>query len=220
VPALPLAIRRSGTQGERQAWDTAVDAKLGSDAYRYDPETGAVESGSDGLPEILLVSKASDEETTDANVHLVDLGTDLRSDPLLAQIADGWTPEALADFGGALLFHEGPQTLRSAAVLGTDVGWGLEQVVGECRVCLLYDECQATGSRGYGSVRAVGLVAGRVMAVQNSDDGSCRVVFQPGVLATRTAVLAEGESPAGDGLGDAERRLLENPYVYKLHLTH
>lgn len=219
VPALPLAILECDSTGQRtDTWENRITLRNGADNYRFNAETGTVEGGQDGIPEISLHSKKKDESAIQANVQLVDLNTDLRTDPLLEQFEVGWTAEALKDFDGELNLHVGAKWITSLAALDWDHAAGLEQLIGQPRICLLYSDLQPTGDQGYGKLQAVKLVAGRIMAVRCLEDGQHVLTFQPTVLTTRTAVLANACDEAVE-LSPAEQKLLENPYIYKLHLT-
>lgn len=219
VPGLPLAILKCDPAGLRaDTWDNQILNRGGSDQYRYNPETNTVELGEDGIREIQLHSKKQDESAIEANVQLVDLNTDLRTDPLLEQFNTGWTANALNEFGGELVFHPGSIWMTSSATMDGDHAWGLEELIGQPRICLLYSELLPAGREGYGKLQAVDLVAGRIMAVHHNDDGQHVLVFQPTVLTTKTAILAS-EVMDLSSLSPAERNLLDNSYIYKLHLT-
>jgi hypothetical protein len=219
VPALPLAILKSDPTGQRvDTWDLQIGLRLGVDEYRFNPDTGSIEAGSDGIPEIHLHGKKTDESATDSNVQLVDLNTDLRTRPLLEQLEIGWTEEDLEEFGGELLFHAGSNWLTSLARLDGDHAAGFEQLIGQPRICLLYSGLDPAGSEGFGKLQAVDLVAGRIMAVQHDGQGQHVLVFQPTVLTTRTAVLADTVMDVSSRSA-SEQKLLENPYIYKLYLT-
>jgi hypothetical protein len=79
-------------------------------------------------------------------------------------------------------------------------------------VCLLYESFSVSSSSGWGNLNCCGLVAGRILQISRGSGETREIVFQPGVLVTRTAVLAfaPGTAPAGSAT---------NPYIYKLALT-
>ena len=83
----------------------------------------------------------------------------------------------------------------------------LADIIGSCRICFVY-----SGDASDGSVECVGLVAGRVLDIQ-WQAGGIEVVFQPGVLTTRTALLLDESAP-----DDGDPRF-GNPYIYKLRLS-
>jgi hypothetical protein len=204
VPLMPLAIARLDA-GASECWFHMIELNQGGDAWRYDPDTREVTAGPDGLPEIVLRGVGADGDASEANLRLIDLNTGLWEDALNEQITQGCRPEAFDELGGMLLVGNDPVELPCTAELDGDVAAALDSMTGRCRACLLYEN--ATGDdAGCGSLQISGLVAGRVMAVRTGTDGTPEIVFQPGVLATRCAVLAP--------------QAAANRYIYKLHLTH
>ncbi len=219
VPALPLAILACDSTGRRtDTWEHQIQNQNGPDEYRINPETGAVEQGQDGIPEIHLHSMSQEENVWDANVQLVDLNTDLRTDPLLEQFQNGWSEDSLKEFGGELRLYPESQWMTSLAAFDRDHANGLESLIGTPRICLLYSGLDSSGNEGFGKMEAVNFVAGRIMSVECHEKNQHVFVFQPSVLTTRTAVLAE-EKMDLNRLSADEHKSLENPYIYKLHLT-
>lgn len=211
VPALPLAILECDPSGQRaDTWEAQIIQRQGQDAYRFNEETGLVETGQDGIPEIQLHSKKNEESATQANLQLIDLNTGLRTERLLEQFETGWTAKCLKELGGELLFDHSVW-LTSLSALDQDHAGGFRRLIGKPRICLLYADLEPAGKSGYGKLLAVNLVAGRIMAV-DCIDGRHVIVLQPTVLTTRTAVLA-------NRLSAQEQKRPENPYIYKLHLT-
>ncbi|MGH7128642.1 MAG: hypothetical protein ACREIV_08725, partial [Planctomycetaceae bacterium] len=188
VPALPLAIL--GDSAGQQ-----------TDRFAYDAESGRILTVPDGLPEIVLISRRRDATAAESNVRLLDVGTGLRHDRLRRQLHTGWTAEHLAAFGGELRFDRGPVALRGTATIHRNTADALAGLVGTLRMCLLSGEISATGV-----VRCTGLLAGRIMSVRLLDDGACEIVLQPGVMTTRTAIVAEAAP--------------RHPYVYKLYVSY
>ncbi|WP_166825017.1 pilus assembly protein TadG-related protein [Thalassoroseus pseudoceratinae] len=219
VPGLPLAINLNAEYDDRLSWESAIDLGLGEDNWSYDPVTRSVSNTPDGIKEIIIRSKANDEDATEANLQLVDLNTELSDLPLYHQIQDGWTAKALEQFGGQLVLADDTIEAVSSAVINDDVQESLDLVKGEARIVLLYDQITPSGSNGFGTVRIAGFAAGRIVAIIRKPDDSCEITFQPAVIATRTAVRADGVYSVGE-LTDAERAALENPYIYKISLTH
>ena len=81
--------------------------------------------------------------------------------------------------------------------------------MGQCRACALYTNHVASGQSGWGRLDCTGLVAGRILHVGQGTGQSRQFVFQPGVLVTRTALLAQEAGTAS----------VSNKYLYKLTLT-
>lgn len=209
VPALPIAIlKQSARETCTETWDAAVGNRGGADEFGYNAETGIVRHEPDGIPELVLRSRSSNREAEEPNLRIVDLGSGLRTDGLVDQIARGWTAEDLADWGSELPVGTEPLILTGDAQVDHPLRAAFERVLGQCRVCLLYTHAEPFGHSGYSQTCCVAFVAIRVMAVRDLADGACELVVQPGVLTTRTAVLADRGT-------DVSR----NPYIYKLHLT-
>ncbi len=219
VPGLPLAINLNAEYDDRLSWESAIDLGLGEDNWSYDPVTRTVSNTPDGIKEIIIRSKANDEDATEANLQLVDLDTELSDLPLFRQIQDGWTAKSLERFGGQLVLGDEMIEIVSSAVINDDVQESLDWVKGEARIVLLYDQITPSGSNGFGTIRVAGFAAGRIVAIIRKPDDSCEITFQPAVIATRTAVRADSVYALGE-LTDAERAALENPYIYKISLTH
>ena len=214
VPALPLGILQDDPTGRiSETWNDQIENRSGQDRFAFDVQTGLVRQEPDGIPEIVLRSMRIRGEDDAVNVQLVDLDSDFRDSRVLDQVSRGWSAEDLREFGGELLF-EGPDwEMTTSAVISRDVALGLKNVIGRCRICLLYTDHQPLGRVGIGRVRVAGLIAGRIMAVRLLRAQACEIVFQPGVLTTRTAVLRH------DGPQIVGSEEVRNRYIYKLHLT-
>jgi len=213
VPALPLAIWERDPQNERtDTWDAAIEQGLGSDEFAFDFETRDVIAGSDGLPELTLHARASPGNPQTANVQLIDVGNELDDARLARQTRSGWTVGDLAGQDGELRLDGPPVSLSSSAVIADETAQALAGMVGQKRLALLYSTVSAQGGdRGQAALSR--LVAVRIMQVDVDGSGAIRVVIQPTVLATRTALLGDPQDLIG--LRDEDG----NPYVYKLSLT-
>lgn len=216
VPALPIAIL-DGTPGSdrKDTWSHQVEQGFGPDNLRFDPVTGAIVEGKDGLPEFALSPLPDNHDEDDVNVHLVDIGTELDDTEVARQVRSGWSVNDLMSFNGELSF------LNEMALTGTPkiregVLDALYEIIGQTRVCLLYDQTTPGPSIGSGDERTTlnirGFVAVRVMRVDMTDQGPV-IIVQPTVLATRTAVVLD---PDGTGIHLSE---FASPYVYKISLT-
>jgi len=61
----------------------------------------------------------------------------------------------------------------------------------------------------------VGLVAGRVLSLARDADGTQRLVFQPGVVISPCALVAQELAPRATRAPDEQ----PNPYIARLTLT-
>ncbi len=117
----------------------------------------------------------------------------------------------------------------------------LEQIVGQPRIVLLYSSATASdagqqpgiaqlpGSSQLQAVNCMQLVAVRVLRVLDQRDGSCQVVVQPTVIATRTALVQPTPQSTTGTFGDSLPVDLPQPVpftdrsqpscIYRLQLT-
>ena len=215
VPAMPMAIRQSAWAGDDSA---ASEGEEGSsaetDRYTYDPTTGRVQPGSDGILEIIVHSAATGTESPDADAVLVDIGAGLRSDTLTRQITSGWSADDMASPNGELRFDQGTVQLGSQAFFSGDMESALQDAIGQPRIWLTFTQQETVGHRGRGTAVISGLVAGRIMAARRLTDFEYEIVIQPCVLTTRTAMLAD--NTAEEGASDDVPR---NGSIFKLFLT-
>lgn len=213
VPMLPLAILRHDPAGQRQdTWQVQIEQRRGPDNYRFDPSNGEVHPGSDGIPEIDLTPGSQGDSTQAANMAFFDIHGKVGRFPLAEQIRWGWSSEDLERRDGRFVFTTGPQMFPARSLVSKTSAAALKEILGECRGVLLYQGGASTGDQNSLRIQSAGLVAGRVMAVQELGGGEYRLVFQPGVLASRSAVR-----PADLGLTDTEAPA--NPYIYQMKLT-
>ena len=214
VPVLPMAILRFDSKRcGRPAWETEIEQRQGSDRLKFDESTKKVVRGADGIPEIVLRSPAFGAKPEDANLHFFALNPTSSRDAIARQIQTGWSEQDFPKQYKGLFRIDRPQHDWRTVNVGSGVVNELNKLIGQCRIVFLFDEFQA-GQNGEGTIRCVGIVAGRILALQHQRDGSCEFIFQPGVLTTRTAVIAK-EMPID---GPCER--FENKYIYKLQLTN
>ena len=238
IPTLPLAIlsksiekpgsssgKTPATSGPHQqvsksnkspppsvpSWLRDIEQRRGADRFGYDASTGDVSGAADGLPEITLrtASRSSGSRT---NAFVLALTGDVTQDSLRRQICEGWSADDLQPLGGELLLDHGP--LKLAGLRGVDcnvLGSALRKVIGQCRVVLLYDREVGDSQASVASLQISGMVAGRVMSVRELSDSECEIVFQPAVIATRSAVTATKDMESG---------CEKNKYVANLRLTN
>lgn len=236
IPTLPLAIlsksvewksssaeksptetnqRSNGSQARKpgrpsvSSWTRDIEQRRGLDRFGYDTLTGEVTQAADGIPEILLrtAKRTADDQS---NAFVISLTGDLTQDALRRQIKEGWSADDLQPLGGELLFDHG--TLSLAGLRGVDsnaLGSALRKVLGQPRVVFLYDQATGDSHASVASLQVRGMVAGRVMSVREISDSECEIVFQPTVMATRSAVTSS------EGTGCEK-----NKYVANLRLTN
>lgn len=193
------------------SWVRDIEQRRGTDRFGYDASTGEVTQTSDGIPEITLRTAARSADAK-SNAFVLALVGDLTQDSLQRQICEGWSADDLQPLGGELLFGHGP--LNLAGLRGVDcnaLSSALRKVIGQPRVVFLYDREIGDSQASVASLQIRKMVAGRVMSVCELSDCECEIVFQPAVMATRSAVTSSDESEFG---------CEKNKYVANLRLTN
>ena len=132
-------------------------------------------------------------------------------DDLARQVITGWNRDDLPEGHTQLTSDAGQHGFQTVTDIPGAMSDALPKIVGQCRIVMLYDEFESSGG-SRGRVSCVRFAAGRIMSVQYGG-GKCQLVFQPGVMTTRSAILTD-ESDA-----EAASERIANSYVYKLRLT-
>lgn len=206
-------------------WKRDIEQRRGNDRFAFDSIDGTVTEESDGIPEIVLRTVSPKGKVPDGNAFVVALRTDLTTDDLRYQIAEGWSAHDLEPFDGELLLDHG--SLALAGLRGVDagaVGESLRRMIGQPRACLLYDQADVSSSSEVAQLRCIGFVAGRVMSATEISESVVEIVLQPTVMTSRSAVVASEISGTATSAnpstafksGDVAR----NRYLYKLRLTN
>ncbi len=215
LPTLPLAILS-------ETWVQSIEQRRGKDHFALELSTGQVTEDTDGIPEITLRTPSLADRGVVDNAFVVTLGGDLTHQDLQRQVRVGWTVADLEPYGGELMLHSGPLSLAGARRIEAAVlAEALRGVVGQSRVCLLYDRVGGDPRSTTASLRIIGFVAGRVMSVREVSNGVCEVVFQPAVMTVRSAVVA-AEIVGFPSRATPEESYSASPnkYVYKLRLSN
>lgn len=207
IPILPLAILKNDPDRKLPSWAQDIDQGLGGDKLSFDATTNRVIEVPDGIPEITLVGTKYRGDPAQANVHLFAISHASQTPDLLRHIRSGWSIEDFTTDVPEVRLDRGPLPLPVLPEMGGVVPEELSKLIGQCRIVLLYD--QLIDGVAYGQQA----VAGRILNVTLRPDGVCQMTFQPGVLTTRTAVLANETLVPLTAQRDANR------YVYKLQLT-
>lgn len=220
VPALPLAIlHRETTDANRPSWATEIDKREGGDRYGFDLETRRIIESADGIPEMELIAGPVAGDGRKSNLALLGLGNELSSQQIAVQCAKGLSANDLERIGGELCPARSPFTMGAKHSVSSDELNALEALRGEARIVLLYSEIgggMATGG-SVARVRCEQLVAIRLVAVRRNGAGVAKLIVQPAVVATRTAVRTSDEST--DDNAALATSLPANKYIYHLSLT-
>jgi len=220
TPAVPLALLDRHPDVKRtDTWTLQIDGHLGADEFGYNEITREVTTGPDGIPEFLVYGApqdAKEEDVEKANCHLIDIGTGLNTGDLSRQFSSGWTAEDLTDFDGEFRLDAGAETLDSNAILTESTLTDLQDLVGQARICVLYEMPRSQGAPGQAKITATRLVAVRILTVRQAAGKSVEILVQPAVVTTRTALLS---GPPAQWSADPDVQYDTNPYIYKLFLT-
>lgn len=227
IPAYPLAILKNDPSGKHtETWELQIDQKQGKDEYQFDPDTQTVKRGSDGIPEIRLTSKPRRGNISDANMQILNFGSKFNSEIVDQQILSGLSNQNLKDFDGELLFDSESMQIGCSPNIEDSEQDAFQKMIGQCRICFLYDKVDATSRSFNGTADCTNMVAGRIMATKRLDNQACEIILQPGVITSRAVILAElkqseteidSASKASKEKDNKEQR--KNKYIYKLYLT-
>ncbi|QDT65381.1 hypothetical protein [Calycomorphotria hydatis] len=199
IPAYSMAIRQSDNDGQPvNDWQHAIIDRNGADDFGWDEFSGKLLHSGDGIPEIVLTYL----KDTPPNFAALSFGGNNSTDDV--GLPDELTRDELASFGGELIFEPRNSNLdfvpadRSLSSLIKN-----DLTIGKSRIAFLYLDSDSSDS-----VRLTGMVAIRVLKIMKGKDG-WKVIAQPTVVATPTAVIAADTSNAD-----------HNPYICKVHLAH
>ena len=169
------------------------------DQYAYNPATGAVTSGQDGLYESCLYPVSNG---TPGNWGTVKIGVSNNSTSTLgAQILNGITPAQLATFPGGkiqLSSATSPPSLTLGANPGISAGIksSIDAIIGQTRFIPIYSSVTGNGNNTtYTIVKFAGV---RVMA-SNFQGNPKYVVVQPALVIDPTATPSTVESSWSSG---------------------
>lgn len=178
---LPFAL-------DEDTYDDLMD-DLTSDDYSYDPATGNVSNGSDGILEVNLYPQGTGSP---GNRGTVDIGgANNSTNDIARQITDGISQEDLEDLGK-------PLDLSSTLTLNGDTGISagvkdeLASIIGEKRIIPIFSSVSGNGNNAnYTIVRWMGV---RIMAVKLTGKMSGKkLIVQPApVLAPYGVVETDG----------------------------
>lgn len=214
IPALPCAVLYRDAKGQRKdTWQRQIEQRLGPDEFTYNHSSGRIEKGSDGIHEIVLISQRATGTLDDVNWQLLDVGTGLNDERLADQIDRGFLEAELDAWGGEI---DLPTSARPWSLAGTGQltdanSRALEEIIGQPRLWWLYDSATPSGRRGQTNVAVSRLVAGRICDLRNEGDGRFRMVLQPTIMTTRTALVDQTASTPPTPM---------HTYVYNVQLTH
>ena len=165
-----------------------------NDNYTYDPDTGAVIAGSDGIPELNLYPGSGGGQLPPGNFGTVDIGSPNNSTADIArQIRYGVNEDDLEYFGGELMLDPDDGTLELNGDTGLSAGIkdDLAAIVGDPRAIPLFISVSGPGNNSQFIV--IGFAGMRIMNVKLTGPMSSKeVIIQPAVAVDDSAIAAVG----------------------------
>ncbi|MDA1014796.1 MAG: Tad domain-containing protein [Planctomycetota bacterium] len=179
-------------------WDAMLQG-TGSDNYTFDPATGAITSGADGVLEVNIYPEAANNGNgngggnngnsnswTPGNRGTVDLGNPNNSTAdLKRQILLGLNDSDLAYFGGELSFANGPIDVNGDPGISAGMKSELESIIGQSRAIPIFT--QVTGNGNNTTYTIVKFVGVRILAVKLTGSNKY-VIAQPAPYSDATVV--------------------------------
>lgn len=187
VGILPIALKDT-------SWNNLLNGSVTTgDLYTYNPDTGTVSNGPDGIKELNLYPGAGATQLPPGNFGTVDIGSPNNStSDISRQIRYGMNESDLSYFGGELnLMPAGYIMLNGDTGLSAAIKDDLEAIKGQPRAIPIFNHVQRPGNNSYFRVIAFGGI--RIMNVRLT--GSMRtkqVIIQPAVVVDDAAVSSDG----------------------------
>jgi hypothetical protein len=199
IPILPFAIcddlsgTDSGSSGQTPGyWTSSIESGKGQDIFSWNAEVQQFESGPDGLPEVTVtVYSTTSVGNPDAFIPISfsNDNRDVGGSHIPEWIRNGLTGDNLQSMGLNELAFPGsvPATTLTPRDL-LNCRTALQEKSGEACLIPLCSALPATTELT--SITLKRPVAARVVQVSISTSGSLKVILQPCVIATSTAVTA------------------------------
>jgi Flp pilus assembly protein TadG len=172
------------------SWNGLVSGLVTTgDNYAYDPDTGTVSPGSDGILELNLYPGAGADQLPPGNFGTVDIGSPGNSaSDISRQILYGVSAEDLAYFGGTLEFGpDGTLTLYGDTGLSAGFKSELEAIKGQPRIIPIFSEVSGPGNNAIFTI--VEFTGIRIMNVKLTGKMKCKnVIIQPAVVVDDSAI--------------------------------
>jgi hypothetical protein len=194
---MPLALRES-------YWDQLMGTLAGENAsyqdnYAYDPTTGQVTPGQDGLPELNLYPGIGEEQLPPGNFGTVDIGAENNAtSDIERQLLEGISAADLEYHGGELSLADGSFDLTGDTGLSASLKSALDAIIGQPRTIPLFSEVSGPGDN---SVFTIVKFAGiRIMDVRLTGAMKFKcVLFQP-ALAVDDSAISGGDGTTSENV--------------------
>jgi len=183
---LPIAVKLP-------SWQDFMAGLIGNgDNYAYDPETGTVSPGSDGIAELNIYPGSASGQLPPGNFGTVDIGPSNNSTADLSdQIVNGVSEDDLAVFGGELRFGpDGTLILNGDTGLSAGIKDDLTAIIGQGRAIPLFTTVVGPGNNANFTI--VGWAGIRIMYVKLTGSMSGKkVIVQPALLIDDSAIAED-----------------------------
>ncbi len=177
VGVLPIAL-------DQPTWN-ALMAGVGADKYAYDPATGKVTSGKDGILEVDLYPSGS-SLMPPGNRGQVDLGSPNNStSDVKRQILYGLNAYDLSFFGGKISTENGPILLNGDTGISAGIKAELTQIIGQPRLIPIFSAVSGPGNNAVYTVPK--FVPIRILNVQLTGNPKS-VAIQPAPFSSSSVI--------------------------------
>ena len=204
LPGSGFRIGPGGTQNasilpitlDEPSWADLLNG-IGDDDYAYDPATGQVSSGSDGILEVNIYPTAApsgngngngngSNQWTPGNRGTIDLGNPNNATPdLKRQILEGLNENDLSYFNGEIRLDQGPLEVNGDPGISAAIKTELAAIIGKPRAMPLFTSVTGQGNNTwYTLVKFVGI---RILDVKLTG-GNKYVIVQPATLIDPTVI--------------------------------
>lgn len=188
IELLPFAL-------DENTWEDLKSSNTADD-YSFDPNTGTISSGSDGLWEANLYPQGTGSP---GNRGTVDIGgANNSTTDIKRQIVDGISEQDLIDLGKPLILSSGgTMTLNGDTGISAGVKSQLSSIIGETRVIPIFSSVTGNGNNAtYTIVKWVGV---RLLYVKLTGSmKSKRVIIQPAPIISPFSVTSTQGSSTSD----------------------
>lgn len=184
---LPFALHKD-------AWEDLLEGAFTTgDNWNYDPDTGTVTAGSDGINELNLYPGGGANQLPPGNFGTVDIGDPNNSTADLSrQIRNGVSADDLAFFGGQLVLGpDGTLQLTGDTGLSAAIKDDLTSIIGLPRAIALFTTVTGPGNNSVFTV--VGFAGITILDVKLTGSmNSKRVIIQPSFVVDDAAMTGAG----------------------------
>ena len=171
---------------DEPSWNDLL-AGEGQDNYTFDPQTGEVTAGPDGIKEIDFFPYGTHELPPGNRGTLNFSGGGANA--LKRQIEFGLNEQDLAPYGGKLSLANGPLQLSGKPGMNTSIKSALETIIGKPRGIAIFNNVEGPGANAtYTIVKFAGI---RILDLKLTGNPNSRyVTAQPAVFVDQTVITS------------------------------